>query len=498
VSPDDRPTPLELLLPSGFSRRSLVLGSACPPALRPPEPQSASVDEYELVVVAPTRREADDPAWLADAARTAAASLEADGVVYVLAPPHARRRLRRLLASGGLRTGEAFLHIPDVTRSRAIVPVRRELLSYALEQLVPLKKRNRTLLSLLLRCRAERTLAALASPVGVAIRRAESRSLFDWLFTGAATGTAVLLRSPRGLAGGVALQLFSPSSKTPSAVAKLPVEGRSPEQLASHLDTHAASAATAGAAIPRAVATSLGSRPVLLETPVSGANAALLLARTPRRLPEILAALVQWLDAWQAITAREGALDRDRLEQWILAPAARLEPRIHGGGTYRRRLEHLCEALEGTALPHVAVHGDLTMSNVLVADPPAPIGIVDWESATTQGLPLLDLHYAVADAAAAVRGYTDRAAAARDCFSPGGALAERVKAAQARLAHTLDLTNEVAALCFHACWLHHADNEQRSLPTDGQMPFFEILDWVAGAEELPEELALPAALERRP
>jgi len=113
-------------------------------------------------------------------------------------------------------------------------------------------------------------------------------------------------------------------------------------------------------------------------------------------------------------------------------------------------------------------------------------------------LPLLDLHYAVADAAAAARGYTDRAGAACASFSPGGALAGHARAAQARLAHTLDLTNEVAALCFHACWLHHADNEQRSPPPDGQMPFLEILDWVAGAEELPEELALPAALEPQP
>ena len=64
MSPDGRPTPLELLLPSGFSRRSLVLGSACPPALRPPDPQPASVEEYELVVVAPTLREAHDRAWL--------------------------------------------------------------------------------------------------------------------------------------------------------------------------------------------------------------------------------------------------------------------------------------------------------------------------------------------------------------------------------------------------------------------------------------------------
>ena len=39
--------------------------------------------------------------------------------------------------------------------------------------------------------------------------------------------------------------------------------------------------------------------------------------------------------------------------------------------------------------------------------------------------------------------------------------------------------DEVAELCFHACWLHHATNEHRSGRRSGSRPFFGIIQRLA-------------------
>jgi hypothetical protein len=102
-------------------------------------------------------------------------------------------------------------------------------------------------------------------------------------------------------------------------------------------------------------------------------------------------------------------------------------------------------------------------------DAGAPIGVLDWADAEDSGLPLTDLFYAVADAAAACDRYRDREAALRGSLAAVAPLRER-------LCRNLQLSPDVAELCFHACWLRHASNERR---VNGDGEFLAIMRTVA-------------------
>jgi hypothetical protein len=117
------------------------------------------------------------------------------------------------------------------------------------------------------------------------------------------------------------------------------------------------------------------------------------------------------------------------------------------------------------------------MWNVLV-DAQGAIGVLDWAEAEHAGLPLTDFFYAVADAAAACEGYPHRLEAVRACFEPGGTRSDHVALLQERLRESLQLSPEAVELAFHACWLRHARNEQRSANApEGE--FVAIARWVA-------------------
>jgi hypothetical protein len=219
----------------------------------------------------------------------------------------------------------------------------------------------------------------------------------------------------------------------------------------------------------------LGGRPAVVESAVPGTNAYALLLARPDRFTPVVAALTGWLERWSGATATEQVVSEGLLDEVVRGPLGILErdgARLAG---LRSRLDRLCERLVGTSVPLVAVHRDLTMSNVLVDGD--SVGVVDWEHATEQGLPLTDFLYAVADAAAAETGYADRVAAARSCFDPGGARSDVVARLQARLTGVLGLPDEVQELCFHACWLHHAANEAQT--SARARPFRALAEWAA-------------------
>jgi hypothetical protein len=117
------------------------------------------------------------------------------------------------------------------------------------------------------------------------------------------------------------------------------------------------------------------------------------------------------------------------------------------------------------------------MFNVIVG--PDGLGVVDWESAAVDRLPLTDLLYAAVDAAAAAARYEDRVAAFEDCCSSDGRYVRFVGQLLRRLATAVAATERVAELSFHACWLHHAANERRDGRTDAERPFLAILRQVA-------------------
>jgi hypothetical protein len=117
------------------------------------------------------------------------------------------------------------------------------------------------------------------------------------------------------------------------------------------------------------------------------------------------------------------------------------------------------------------------MFNVLVGR--NGLGVVDWESAAVERFPLTDLAYAAVDAAAAAGRYEDRVSAFEDCLSSDGQHVRLVGGLLRRLATAVGATEEVAELSFHACWLHHAANEQRDARVDTKRPFVAILRQVA-------------------
>jgi hypothetical protein len=207
-------------------------------------------------------------------------------------------------------------------------------------------------------------------------------------------------------------------------------------------------ASRAGISTPAFVTeTTLAGAPVVVETAVPGVRVSALIARDPSFAARVAEQLAAWLAEWNARTAVERTLTADVLQAELPDPdlAARWR------------------TLEGVRAPAVAVHQDLTMTNVLVEDD--RLGVVDWGSARTQGLPLVDFFYTAVDARAAADRYTDRVAALHACFAPDGDWFTRVATLEHRLRQRLDISAELADLAFHACWAQHAANETRRRET---------------------------------
>jgi hypothetical protein len=224
-------------------------------------------------------------------------------------------------------------------------------------------------------------------------------------------------------------------------------------------------ARAAGARIPRVLASGrAGRHPALVETPLGGRPAARVLRHEPERLADVAGGIASWLARWSAATARPRVAAAGWIEQELLDSDF---VRRDLPASYRDWLADRCASLAGTAVPLVAAHNDLTMWNIRLDVPGGP-GVLDWAEARGDALPLTDLVYAVADAAAACDGYRDRAAAARAPLVE--ALAERQSAA-------LELRPSLSELCLHACWLRHAANEREAGAPE--RPFAEIVRWLA-------------------
>ena len=469
-SQDDRApsvSPIELLLPRGYAETAMVLGSDCPAALLPsahsPHSGEAPVD---LVVLAPSRDESRDAVWVDHSAERTVRELSPTGTAYIL--PASARRLRGVLAAHGLDTTDLLLHVPDPARSRHVVPVGTEAQRYALSGRLAMTRGKRLAAGAVLR---SRLLAALG-PTGVFVRRHDAPPLAAWLFdlgpraaagstlvsvSGTRAGTAVLLRFPAG-------------TLLPDAVAK--VSPRAPRELEALLAL-APTAARAGVRVPGVLSSgTLGKLPMVLETPVDGNVVARLLERrriTPGALQEQLA---EWLARWGRLSRRVRAIDDEDLERLVLSPAARLLPEEQA---YRAYLAELCAEVAGTACPFTASHGDLTSTNILLNDS-HQLGIIDWEVASHESLPLMDFFYAAADAVAAAGGYDDRPGSVVDCFARDGRHTEHVTGLIRQLSASLDVSPKVQEVCFHACWLHHARNEADYADRG---PFLAITEMVA-------------------
>lgn len=473
---------LELLLPRGQAVRAVVLGSACPERLRPVNAGAEGDAPLDLVVMAPTVAEGGR-AWVAEAIDRCAARLDPDGIAYLLLPRHLRRRARRLLRTHGLALEPAILHLPDLPGTRQLVPLEREPSRHAFTRVVPLVPWKRVTANALFRLGTGAALMAVAPDVALVARRPGARPMLAWLeLPGALIGqphSAVISLSWRSGASSAVLHPFTERGAAP-VVAKVALDPAAPaSREAERLSRLGPVARQAGARVPELLAVfELQGLPVLLETQVDGEIAAPRLTRRPSLLEGVLVRVCDWLERWQAASSRRRPLPQEQLERELLAPAELLAPMLSNGSAYLAALRERCARLVGAPVPLVASHNDLTMWNVLV-DGDGPPGIIDWEAAEEATLPLKDFFYVAADAVAATGGYANRPRAVQECFARDGEPAALVARLQARLAGSLGLEPDLAAICFQACWVGHAANEHRAArPADGR-PFLEIVERLA-------------------
>jgi hypothetical protein len=469
--------PLELLHPSAVVRRLLVAGDRCPAALLPELGHRAQAD-LDLALIAPSVRQLATAAWMRRTLEEAARALAADGILYALVPPLARVAVRRRLRTLGLELATPLVQLPP-RDPRCLVPLRQRPWMHTLRHEIGAHPTVRRALGAGAGLPAGPRLLAEALPgTALVARRPGAAPLAGWIdeLGGDArlTESVAVLTSWRGRVGPVALLCFGPDDERPWGVAKVGADAHAEADALSRLG---ADARAAGAEVPRLLASgAAGRRPALLESALGGRAAAPVLIAEPGRLADISRRIASWLESWNATTARRVAISPMELERRVLGGL----PREHLPPRYRDWLAARCAAHDGMSLPLVAAHHDLTMWNLRLSDE-LRLGILDWAEAEADALPMTDLFYALADAAAASEGYRDRLAAVRGCFEPGGACAAIAAPLVAQARARLELGSEAAELCFHACWLRHAANEGRTSAPD--RPFGEIVRWLAARSD---------------
>jgi hypothetical protein len=354
-------------------------------------------------------------------------------VVRTAAP----RTLQWILARRGIRA-HVYALAPSLQRAKIAVPV--------VQRPIRGQRRLRDVLALLsLRLRA-RQLVGRSALVAVFVTRTMTpgRWLVDSAEVAEDGATVAATLSWRGRTGGAtALVRTGPD---PVRFVKVAFDERRSERLRREhesLETIAAAAAGAGIVVPAAPA--LRERDgliLLLEGAVDGRVAAGL---PPLELERVFERLAAWLVSWHERTV---AVLSDADDVVALARAAGVDR------GYERWLAELRASLP-RRLPRVAVHGDLTMWNVLVGSAEA-IGVVDWEEARTDGPPLSDLFYSAVDAELAHGAHGERLRAFDAVFHTSRTA---IAAVCRRATDLLGLDGRAMRLAFHETWLQHAADQ---------------------------------------
>jgi Phosphotransferase enzyme family len=475
--------PIELLHPDGEAGRRAVLGSNCPRTFCPAQP-SATAGTLDLLVVAPDPTECRDADFFERAVGALSGRLSSDGLGYVFAPARWRHRLRRRLRGEGFLLGPIIAHLPPGKTDQYLVPGERGLLRYTVSSLTSLSPA---------RCRAAEIalqvpgilslIARLLPEVGIIVRRMGARPLFQWLgVEGGLSSTAVIRTKWRAQGGTAQIHCFSRTSAKPSAVGKVALSARLaglPAREARALQALGPMAARSGIRIPTgSLVQSPTGRPLLLASYLPGRRAASLLASGRADGLAVLTEIAAWLKEWNRSTVVSGVLDRRRLVNDLLAPAEQVAPFLTAGAGHVSWLRELGAAALGRPLSTVAAHNDLTMQNVLLEAGMSP-AVIDWESASEDGLPLADFFYAAVDVFLAADRIADRKAAFLACFSRGAPRAESVARLGDEIRQAVELPVSLVPICFHACWVRHAADESEQIPDARDRPFLAIVDWIA-------------------
>lgn len=249
--------------------------------------------------------------------------------------------------------------------------------------------------------------------------------------------------------------LLTPSGRAePRLVVKVPRlygDGEGIAREAKALAVLRQSCPSGAGSVPEVVGFADGGRPLLIETALVGPllTAATLRASLSRSVDEVVRWLIGLAPAEQA---GDGAFERLVAEPIGRFSDAFPEPAVEQD-LVARTLE-IVAPLGEARLPRVIEHGDLSHPN-LIRLAAGGIGVVDWELAEVDGLPLHDLSFFLAFATFALRrthgAEEDRDAFHDAFFGRGGWARSRVTA----YADALGLDRSVLTPLFVACWARY-------------------------------------------
>jgi hypothetical protein len=455
-------SPLELVLPSGAAESIRVLGSGCPDDLVPIARIAGPNGDADLVVVAPHARDGRTASSADRLAREALLRLRPGGVAIVIGTSRIRRALERRLSAAGLVPRLTFAHT-RIGAATGLASFEGGALEHADGHAPAVRARvsstplfgpraSRLGAGSLVLANGEIELAAWLRPSGTP----PLEGLYlrpSWRGRhGTVTAT--------GIAGGRPVVVGKLGLGTRSAGVG-GIEGDALRRLGP-------SARAAGAVVPELLGlVDVGDRAASLLSPIPGRP----LAERIRGRTRALAAaerVAAWLGAWCSTTYAKGSA-ASALAAEIEAPLTELESEL--GLAFLDDVRRLASAIRDDESSLCARHGDLTLWNILVGR--GRIGVVDWESALENALPLSDLPYLLVDAVSAGDRYRARTRAFAACFLPGGDCASWASDLMARTATTAGVAQHELELATHACWLRHAADERRRGLADG--PFLRIL-----------------------
>ncbi|HEX5258784.1 MAG TPA: hypothetical protein VFW35_08385 [Sphingomicrobium sp.] len=423
------------------------------------------------MVLTITRAQCRDVAQRAAMIQKALAALEVDGVIWVDAPGRWRSAVAANFRAAGLEIGAPVAWRPRGSASVEFALADRGL-RFALDR-GHVSERWRTILAVLRYLPWGRPMLLRLLPgIGFSAFR-DGTAPFGWLVDrlDSAHGADVALLTNWRAEEAPFLVFALGTNET--LVAKR--GGKGFEARISHeaamLEQLRPGLANAGLHVPRVVDHHRTRHfSSLIESDVPGRPiAGLIREGHHRQLGAIIDRLADWLSRWNRATVRQVELTAALSEQLILSPAREVAQH-----EYLAWISGQTERLVGRKVPLVGAHNDLTMANVL-GDRSAILSVVDWEAASTDGLPLADFYYAACDAAACLAG-GDRLAAFQACFLEDGEIRQLVEKCEKPLRAMAAAPVEWLELCVHATWLRHAANEQARSSSRADGTFIGIVN----------------------
>ena len=470
---------LDLMHPDGAATRMGGIGRGSEPSAALVESQPSSSGSYDALDVTPDTTESTRPDWLRNAVCEIDRLLSGDGVAYVRVPRRLRRALMTELERTRLSVSSPFIHVHYGSSAEYLVQCDATALGFLASSLPMPAGRERLLRAGLRLPKATSWLTTAGANIGFAVQRKGARPLFEWATSGLPDRPRLSVKlvriKQRGRARSAVLWLFGEGQAAPWSVVKTALNTGAAIRIAAELDnlgSFRASVADSGATLPTGASVE-SQRSALRLGFLDGLPADVAIGARPDRHRDIVQQVTTWLARWHDATRTRREIDTNWLLRELIDPAHALRHLLDSPEPYFRWLAAACARLTGRTLGLVACHGDLTMSN-LVVDGSRSLGIVDWESARADGLPLSDLFYAAADARAAAGQYKHRAEALIEAFTVQSDYG-RFVAGQARIADPeISREPEIAQVLLHATALHHAVNEQAK-GRGNQGPFASLL-----------------------